>query len=324
MEPNISALSKKTKADILNEYEKLLRDFEDAKQGARMAHEPTNIQQVSTVKKDFTVRAVEEGIDGLKSTVGTNLGELSKRFGDVLDALLRQTSSEAEKFTELQKAVEISKKQLETQYHIEVAARTLEDLVAQHEEKKLRLEQEYARKTIELEDGAETKRRDRKREEEQYEYDTKLRRSREQAQFDEKRRVMEAELKRREDAVKMGEEEMKRLRDDAAKAPSLFEKELAAREIEVSKHLEAEHKREIEILHKDWESEKRLTEARMKTLEDQNKRLESEVLALKKEVEAANKKSQDLAVRVIESGTGSRGERNDRSTPPAPAQGKLA
>ncbi len=51
MNPSTSALSKKTKAEILTEYEKLLAIREDALHLAHEVHDPQHVAQMRKIQK---------------------------------------------------------------------------------------------------------------------------------------------------------------------------------------------------------------------------------------------------------------------------------
>lgn len=299
----LSILAKKTKADILNEYEKLLKDLEEIKAGAKEVHQPQNRQQIETAKKTYTPDAISQSVSQLKTNISDNLQNLSGTLNSSLNQLHQQILAEAEKFADLQTAIALSEKELEVNYQIKVAADTLEKLVADYKEKSLQLEQAYAQKSLEIETEMIDLNRDWKREQEEYEYNLKTKRAREQAIFDETKNKKEATLKEREEAIKTQEEDLKKAKNQLEQFPDELTKQLQAKEQEVTKKLEAAYKVQFDSNKKDWESQKNILELKMKNLEDLMKKQDTEIAQLKKELDSANKKAQDLAVRVIESAT---------------------
>ena len=85
--------------------------------------------------------------------------------------------------------------------------------------------------------------------------------------------------------------------------PEVLAKELAVKEKEVVKQLEHEQSIKIDGLEKDWSADKRLAEMKLQTALDQIKKQDAEISLLKKEAELANKKAQELAVKIVESGS---------------------
>jgi hypothetical protein len=237
--------------------------------------------------------------------------ELAKNVSSNLDALLRQMLDDVEKFENLRQAIDLREKQLQSLYHVEVAATTLETLVAEYADKKRAFELEHTTQHAELSDSIATKKRSWQREEEEYEYTLKLHRTREQSQFEEGIRKKEAEFQVREDTIKTTEDELETLRSRVANISAEQEKFLQTAEQNVTKRLVAEHTAHTALLEKTWESEKRIFELSFANLETQYKRLETEVIHLKKEAESAQKKAQELAVTVIEHGGRHSVHRND-------------
>lgn len=299
----LSIIARKTKAEILSEYEKLLRDLEETKEEAKTAYNPQSAEVIKKVGEQFAGDAIAQSIAKLKTTINDNLSETSSKINDSLNVLLKRVITEAEKFSDLQKAVDISKSRLESQHNIKLLAETIDKLAEEFEKKRRELEQENYKKTQELNLEMEDKKRDWKREQEEHEYDLKLKRGREAAIFEENKVKKERELTQREEAIKTQEEEVKKLRSQIEEMPKVIEKQVTIREQEIVKKLDAEHKNTAESAKKDWEAEKKLLEIRIKTFEDSNKKQEAEMVQLKRETELANKKVQELAVKAIESGS---------------------
>ena len=117
-------LTKKTKTDLLEEYNKLLEQYEELKMTARIVGDPQSAALLGRTK-DFTVEKLTSAI-----------GELRGAFNESVSQLSDKLLAEAGKLNELQQAIELSKKNLELNYHIQVGAETLERLVQDYETKK--------------------------------------------------------------------------------------------------------------------------------------------------------------------------------------------
>ncbi len=119
----------------------------------------------------------------------------------------------------------------------------------------------------------------------------------------------------RENALKSAEEELKNLTQQVESMPERLNKELAAKEMEVEKKLNAKWENCSTLLKKDYDAEKRVYELKIENLDNMVKRQELEIANLRKEAEIANKKAQDLALKVIESNAENHSEKmNQKET----------
>ncbi len=159
-------LSKRTKAEVMEEYNKLLENYENLKMTARVIHEPHSLQLLEKTK-DYTANNITNALSSLKTELDNTLHELSEKL-----------LAETQKLTEMQEACELSKKNLEVQYHIQIAAETLQNLINENENKKRELERELLQFMTKVEDAKEKVRREWSREQEEYEYATNVKHKR--------------------------------------------------------------------------------------------------------------------------------------------------
>ena len=282
-------IGKKTKAEVVEEYNKLLEKYDELKMASKILGEPQTLDLFSKVK-DYTVNNLTASIAELKNSLNSNLTELS-------DKLL----AEAQKLSEIQQAIELSKKNLELNYHIEIAAETLQNLIGENETKRQEFEKTAEQSRRDLGEEITNKKRDWSRELEEYNYDTKIKHKREEEFYQEQKAKKEAEFLERADQLKNQETELQNLRAQAADAPKQLEKALAAKEQELAKKLRSQFDQELLSAKKDWQAEKNIYELKLNNQEEQIKKQNTEISALKQETERANKKAQELAVKVIES-----------------------
>lgn len=278
-------LSKKTKPELMEEYNKLLTQHEELRRTAALVSDPQSVALLAKAA-DYTADQVAQDISGLKSNVNATLDELA-------DKLIAET----QKFSELQKAINLSKKNLELQYHIQIAADTLDRLV-----------QEHKTRTSVIEEEITAKQRDWSREQEEHIYAFNLGLRRNQEEFVEAKSKQDRILKEREETLKQQEQEVVQLRAQVAAFSTNLEKALAGREQETIKRLRVELDGELASAKKDWEAREQIYKLKIGNLEDNLKNEETEVTALKGEVEKANKRVQELTVKIIESGTHSAGK----------------
>jgi len=271
-------LARKTKNELLESYDSLLQKYEELKMTSKLIQEPQNMELLSKTK-DYTSENILKSASDLKIIFTNNLNELTEKL-----------IAESKKFAEFQQAVELSKKNLEIAYNIQIAADTLGNLISEHENKKRELE-------IEMEN----KKRDWQREQEEYEYSAKLKRQREQNSYEDEMKEKNKQLEERVQNIKNQEQEISKLKTEAENFPKKLNQEVEQKEKELTAKLKAEFKIETEMAKKDWELNKKLLEMQNQNFEDIIKKQNSEITILRQEAEKANKKSQEMAVKVIES-----------------------
>jgi hypothetical protein len=229
--------------------------------------------------RDYTAENLNKSITDLRGSLNSTLNELSEKL-----------LTEAEKFGEIQNALDVSKKNLELHYSIQVAAETLQGLVLENRNKKQELSEEV-----------EQKRREWSREQEEYGYNTGRQRKRDDQNFEEEKIRKEKELAQRESQLKEKEDDYAILKSQVEKFPDRLEKESSRREAELLKKLEQRFQGELERERKEWESQKNIFKMKDENAQAHIKRLSIEIQTLRQETERANKKAQELAVKVIES-----------------------
>ena len=270
-------LSRKTKTELLEDYRELQEKYEELKMTAELVHAPQSAELLEKTKA-YTADTITASIAGLKTNVNATLNDLADKL-----------VSEAQKFGELREALELSKKNLELNYNIQVAAETLQRLLREYGLKRAELEQEMA-----------DKKRDWERAQEEHEYSTKRERTRDEAAYQDLSAKREQEFKERQERLQAQEEELQALRQQAEQFPAKLDKACAQRAEEVARELHVESERQLAIEKKDWEAKKNLLDMQISNLEELAKRQNAEIASLKQETERANKKAQELAVKVIE------------------------
>lgn len=292
-------LSKKTKTQLLEEYRQLQGQFDQLKQTASMVHEPGNI---STVEKasDFTQQRLTQSIHDMKTTASNMLRNLDQTFQETLNQLLGTLLLDVEKFDDLRKAIELSKENLNVHHHIEVAAESLTQIVFEYEAKKKELETASQRENQIIEEEIGAKKRDWQREKEEYEYQSKRSKQRDEERFAEERAQKEKELGDRQESLKMQEAEVIELRNQVSQFPAQLEKQLKQKEADITRLLDEGWKQKLDALTREWKTDKQILDAQAVALKDHIQKQQSEIVLLRQEAERANKKAQELAVKVIE------------------------
>lgn len=298
-------LPKMTKSELAEEYQKLLEKYDELKMTARVVGEPKNAELLERVR-EYTAEHLTASLATLKVEFGKTVDEFSGRL-----------LAEAQKLGDLQQAMDLSKKNLELHYHIQVAAETLQQLVTEHETKQRELAKAASLNRQTVADEMDTARRDWEREQEEHTYRIKVQRQRAGEQYAEEQAKREQEFQERVDRLRQQEVDVQNLRKQVEAMPAQLEKALALREQEVAKRLRAQADTELAAAKKDWAAAKNLLELTIGTQHDQLKQQGAEVAALRQEAERANRKAQELAVKVIESGRGIAAGAEEKA-PPAP------
>ncbi len=174
--PTPSLAVKKTKQELFEEYQQLQERYDELKMSSKIINNPENLEIVSAAKSKITGDA-SQAVSDFKKSLNGELDNLSTKLNDVLKNLLNQILDETNKFNELQQAIELSKKNLEVNYNIQIVAETLDNLVAEYEKKKNDLETSAQKEREELENSITLKKRDWEREKEEYEYASRVQKS---------------------------------------------------------------------------------------------------------------------------------------------------
>lgn len=272
-------LAKKTKAELLEEYAKLVEQHEELRRTAQLVSDPQSVALMSKVES-YTADQLTTSIAELKTSVNGTLNELAEKL-----------IAEAQKFSELQKSIDLSKKNLELHYNVQIGAETLDRLIADHK-------MEMAT----FEEGIGSKKRDWTRTQEEHEYMMQLKKRRAEEEFEELKTKNERDLRAQQEALALRGNEIQELRAQVDRFPAELELKLKEREREVAASMKAEWDAQFLNAKKDWESQKNLYELRVATFEERIKAHLLENASVKQELERANKRVQELATKIIESG----------------------
>lgn len=136
----------------------------------------------------------------------------------------------------------------------------------------------------------------RDREREEYEYNLKQQRKREEEQ----RKEREDAFKKREEDLKRQETEVVELHKKVAQFPMEIEKAVAKGKDETTAILKREHDVRTEIAAKDATGDKRVLDAKIGFLEGQVASQREEIVSLKREFENATRQVQSIAEKSIE------------------------
>jgi hypothetical protein len=310
--------AKRTKPEVEKEFDRIAEEVSEQRRNA-----DTKAAELAKLRE----AEIRESVDGI-SVEGvvqslSRLGlEISKSLADISAKLV----AEVERLTSIREAVSLEQKELERLHKLDIAATAVDQLVQDHQARRLKLEEEIsaqrqAWEAEELERAREQKeyednlKRQRQREVEDYEYKKALERKKAQDKYDEDQRLLEKKNRekqedlqkswaQREAALKEREEEWARLQKEVSDFPARLKKETDAAVSAAVKAAEQRSEQQIVLMRKDGESEKRLAELQIKALQETVSRQSAEIEKQQALVEEAKRQVQDIAVKAIEGASG--------------------
>jgi len=329
MEAKKEISSKSTKSEILQAYNEILGKIQQEKTPDRM------LERKSVEEKKIVKEATQNSIERIVK----DIAEIKLEVGKALDSLEGRLITEFKKLSELQKAIEIEKKELEEIHEIKVNADSLAALLQAHKEKKSQFEKETEEKRLAFETEMIQKRlqwkkeqedyelskkerdvrikKEREREEEEYTYALKLKRKKDNDGYEEKKTAMEKELadkkatvekelSEREILLSTREKEFEDLKSEVAEFPKRIEKAIKDTEQSVAQRLESQYKHEADLAAKEIEGEGKLNNQIISALETKIKEQEAYIRQLTQKADDAGKQVQNIAIKALEGASSQR------------------
>lgn len=333
MEPQVS--TKNTKNEILAAYEDLLQKVQEKK-----TEEPKKVQEKQ--KQEAIVKnATELSYEGIVKEIA----DLKVNLSSVLDKLGSSFVSEFKKFEELQQAISLEQKNLEDLYQLSANTDSLSVMLLAQKEKKEQFEQEMASRKAEFEERmkaekeqfeaemaekrslwkkeqetnlqkakeeADLLKKNRQREEEEFQYNLKISRKKEADLYEENKQKLEKELierkaafekefAEREAKVKEAENELNELRTKAAAFPTELEKAVNSTVKTTTEKLETTFRFEKELKEKETAGELKLKDQIIETLRNKIRDMETSLKELSQKTATAEANVKDIAIKAIES-----------------------
>jgi len=246
-------------------------------------------------KEDIAARQkdkmlVEQAAGYTAESIFQGLAKLQANFGNVVEGLTKDMTTEVEKLTQISRAIQVENQRLTTLHNIQIAAEALNILQQEHQKALQTIKTDYQQKHDALEvdmaqqreiwqtqrqdsENAKTKQhhrleKDRHGEEEEYEYQFKYQHTEDADKYDKHQRALERQLTEDE---------------------RLKEKDWTAREQFLDKHQAAfeEYQTKVESMPK--EIEEAVKKSREKAIRDTNRDEENKASLLEKEREAQRK-----------------------------------
>lgn len=315
--------TKNTKTEILEAYDKLLKEVQQAKTNV-----PKQVQEEK--QKQETVKKVT---DITQNSIITDIGTLKSSFTKSLDDMLSSLTGEFQKLEDIRSAIKVEKQALEDLYELSANTDSLAAmLLAQKEkkeafekeiketkevftmemnDKKLQWENEKNKQKAEEKEYADELNKKRKREEEEYQYKLKVSRQKEQDDYDnqknllekdlaEKKRAFEHEISVRESAVKNAEAELEELRKNNREFPEKLEKALADQKQIITGNLQTKYDFDLKLIKSQNEAEIRLKNQIIESLQEKIQELQSQLKVYSDKATTAEAGVKEIAMKAIE------------------------
>lgn len=315
--------TKNTKTEILDAYEKLLKEVQGAK-----ANVPKQVQEEK--QKQETVKKVA---DITQNSIITDIGTLKSSFTKSLDDMLSSLTGEFQKLEDIRSAIKVEKQALEDLYGLSANTDSLAAMLLAQKEKKEAFEKEMKdakdafalemnEKKAQWEDQknkqkAEEKEyideltKKRKREEEEYQYKLKITRQKEQDDYDNQKNLLEKELTAkksafeheisvREAAVKNAEAELEELRKNNREFPEKLDKALADQKQTITDNLQTKYDFDLKLIKSQNEAEIRLKDQIIQSLQEKIKELQTQLKLYSDKATFAEAGVKEIAMKAIE------------------------
>jgi len=300
-----------TKKEILDAYHELLQKMESK------TEEPKVVQ-----KREMEEKTIKE-VSGLSvDSINKNIAGLKINISGALDKLEEQMAGVFKEFEKLHESVKIERENLEELYQISANAHSLSALIAAQKEKQEAFEKEIEEKKLqwkaeeekiqsEITEAKVISDKQRKRDEEEYQYNLKIRRKKDQDEYEEKKNKLEKELleknamfekemAEREAKLKEAETELLELRKKDEEFPVILEKEVKKAQQETEKTLKQQYDFEKQLSDNKIIGEQKLKDQTIKTLEAKIKDLEALLRQLTIKTDASEENVKQMALKALE------------------------
>lgn len=315
-----SSRTKRSKTDVEQEFVRLEETIINEK-GLRSAKLEMAAQiqeaEIRTAVSEITVEVISKKLSDLNIEISRTLSNLSEKM--ITEMNLLQS---------LKSAVKLESKELQQLHGIDIAATSVDQLVADYAEKKKILEVEIAKMRAEWEQEKEEKqqvqkeyeatlKKNRARENEEYEYQKFLERKKLQDQFEEEWRLkekkniemqeaLEKDCNEREAILKSKEAEFITLKQEVEEFSTRIATECSKAVKETSKEIEAKYTLEIAQLNRDLVVEKQIGELKIQQLQELLTNQQTQMSSLQAQLDEAKRQVQDIAIKAIEGASGAK------------------
>lgn len=286
------------KNDIWKAYKELMQKMQQPKLSAEesdkldsgMAQVAEETEQIQRKQEPtFSTEEVINGIANLRTHINNALHDLSNKLTEEVEKLngIRRTAAE-------------ENERLESVYQIKSQADTLLKLLEIQQQRKNDFEKKMADAEEKLQLEIDSRKKRLIQEEEDYNYTTRLKRRKEELDYELKREERERELLEREKIITQKETYIKDLEIKAAKFPSDLEKTVFEAKKQARERSEKESAIASSLREKEIEKDQALAQLRIADLEKTAAAQAQQITNLERQLAVANQKAQELALKTIE------------------------
>lgn len=297
-----------TKADLFNAYQEMKEKVEISQKNQ------LPLPQQAEIKKEEE-KILQKTENLLPQNLEDDISSLHKKVQGTLNGLRDKLVQESEKLGELRKAIEIETKRLEEVYDIKLANDTLQTLIADYEIKQKELEKRKTGEEALITDEMEQNRKAWEREKEEYKYNLKIERQKEEDIYSieqNKKRLewqdamnkKEAELNEKEEGLNNRTEQIENMKAQIDEFPKKIEAAVENAKKEKEANLQKDFNVQRQIAESQWNSEKNMFEVRIDNSQEIIKNQNTEIASLKKSLYEANQRAQSLATTIVENASG--------------------
>lgn len=284
-----TTLARKTKAEIIDEYLKLRNKLEGARELSQSVNDPKQLDLLAAAQK-FSPDAILREI-----------GQLKLQIHSELDGLAEKLIASSKTLNQLQEAVGFSKNQLQNLHNIQIGVESVDQLVKEYEEAKMKQQLEYEQRKLELDSVIASAKRQWEREKEEQEYQASVQKRRAKEQLAEELAKERTALEEREKTIMAQEAEVKGLQEEFATFPERLEKAAEEARKKAVREIEQRFAEQLKFVKREHENELNIAKLNLAHSESAAKSQSAEIAKLRSELERAYLQSQNMAARIIES-----------------------
>lgn len=329
--------SKSTKTEILKAYNELAKELKQQGKAAGSPASPASPTDSSSSSDDEEEHPVTQGHASIE-TIIRDLNGVRARLGESVGALQQQLLGEATRLQDLRSEAEAHTTHLKALHGIEIGEDTLAGLVRRYQETQRSADEQHAARKHGFESELEAKKvawrkeqderarsvketdeaslRARKREADEYGYETERvhkaeadalaqTRKTQQAELDALKEQHERSWAEREKDLARREQEYAELKARTVAFPKELEAAVAKAEAEGTGIAKRQAKIAADLQQKENEGKRRVYELRVQQLDETVAKQNEQISELSKQLATALKQAQDLAIKAIDGASSS-------------------
>jgi hypothetical protein len=320
--------SKTTRAELLKAYHAAVEKLEQLSSG-----------RVPGSSQEAAQQALEKALTYTDENVIKAVADLQVAVGRALKDLTGKMIAESNKLADLRAAVDLESSKLKELRDIDYQVNTLAALIETQAEHKTTFEEDMAGQREAFETEMSTKREEwkkeqqaheisvkerdlllkkqRERDEEEYSYKLSVDRRKEAAEhevrkaklereLDEEREKAERELAEGRAALAAQEDELVELRKRVERFPKELEEAVKKADAGVRSALKQQYDFDAKLVEKDADAEKRVSALKISNLDELLAKQQVQIADLSKQLQASTRQVQEMAVKAIESASGTK------------------